>query len=232
MFYILWEWMIKGIFVSETGKKMNKVIITINRESGSGGREIALRLGEMLNMNVYDKAILEAVTEKYHLTKHEIERIKAKKINFWDDFCQFYRQFDAVGDNYQPESNKVTSRELYYAESQIMRNLASQGSCIIVGRCGFSVFKDNPDAVKVFIHADRDVRIRRVVETKKLDEKGAAEYIDEVDKARENFTKYFAGSSRYDTRNYDVSLNVSHFSIEEVVSFLAENIRRRMEKKQ
>lgn len=209
---------------------MSKITITISRESGSGGREIAYRLGEILGIRVYDKAILEKVAEKYKLSKQEIDRIKAKKISFWDDFCQFYRQFDAVSDSYQPESNKVTSRELYYTESQIMRNLASQESCIIVGRCGFQVFKDDANAVKIFIHADRDLRLKNVIAKHKLDEKAAAERIDEIDKARENFTKYFAGSSRYDTRNYDLSINVSRYSIEEVATFLAENIRRRREK--
>lgn len=211
---------------------MNRITITISRESGSGGREIAYRLGEILDLRVYDKAILESVTEKYNLSKEEIDRIKAKKINFWDDFCQFYRQFDAVSDSYQPESNKVTSRELYYTESQIMRNLASQESCIIVGRCGFQVFKDDANAVKIFIHADRDLRLKNVMAKHKLDEKAAAERIDEIDKARENFTKYFAGSSRYDTRNYDISLNVSRYSIDEVANFLADHVRKRMEKKQ
>lgn len=208
---------------------MEKVIITISRESGSGGREIANRLGEKLNLTVYDKTILESVSEKYHLTKQEVDRIKAKKINLWDDFSQFCRQFDVSGKNYLPENRKPTSRELYYAESEIMRNLASQGSCIILGRCGFSVFKDNPDAVKIFVHANRDVRIRRIIETKGLDENAAVEYIEEVDKARENFTKYFAGCSLYDTRNYDFALNVSHFNADSIATFLAENIRRRME---
>ena len=208
---------------------MKKVIITISRQSGTGGRDIANRLGEKLGLRVYDKTILEAVSEKYHLSKQEIERIKAKKLNFWDDFCQFYRQFDVDRPAYQPESRKVTSRELYYTESQIMRNLAEQESCIILGRCGFSVFKDNPNAVKIFIHANRDFRIQRITDIKGLDANAAAEYIDEIDKARENFTKYFASSSLYDCRNYDFSINVSRYSAEDIATFLAENIRRRME---
>ena len=209
---------------------MKKVIIIISRECGTGGRDIACRLGKKLGLNVYDKTIFEAVSEKYHLNKQEIDRIKAKKLNLWDDFCQFYRQFDVDRPDYLPESRKVTSRELYYTESQIMRNLAAQESCIILGRCGFSVFKDNPDAVKIFIHANRDVRLRRIIETKGMDENAAVEYIEEVDKARERFTQYFAGSSLYDSRNYDFAINVSHSNAEDVATFLAENIRRRMER--
>lgn len=67
---------------------MSKIIITINRESGSGGREVAYRMGEMLGLKVYDKAILECLSEKYNLNYDEIERLKTKKTNLWDDFCQ------------------------------------------------------------------------------------------------------------------------------------------------
>lgn len=209
--------------------KMNKITITISRECGTGGRDIANRLGKELGLRVYDKTILEAVIEKYQLNKQEIDRIKAKRLNLWDDFCQFYRQFDIDRLNYQPESRKVTSRELFYTESEIMRNLASHESCIILGRCGFSVFKEDPDAVKIFIHADRDSRIQRIIETKGLDEEAAIEYIDEVDKARKNFTDYFAGTSLYDCRNFDFAINVSRLNREDVATYLAENIRRRME---
>ena len=97
---------------------MSKTIITINRECGSGGREIARLLGEKLNLKVYDKAILEAICEKYKLNEKEIQRIKAKKLNLWDDICQFYQQFGTVTGNYQSESRKITSRELFYSASR------------------------------------------------------------------------------------------------------------------
>lgn len=208
---------------------MGNMIITINRENGSGGREIARRLGEMLGLKVYDKSILEEIVQKYKLNKEEIERIKAQKNNLWSDFCQFYRQFSAAGNSYQNEDRKITSRELYYAEAQIMRNLASQESCIIVGRSGFHVFKDNPDALSIFIIADREARIKRIAQKEGVDEKNAAKLIEKTDAARDNFTKTFAGISRYDARNYDITLNVSRFSTEAIAAFLAENIKRKME---
>lgn len=204
------------------------MIITINRENGSGGREIARRLGEMLGLKVYDKSILEEIVQKYKLNKEEIERIKAQKTNLWSDFCQFYRQFSAAGNSYQNEDRKITSRELYYAEAQIMRNLASQESCIIVGRSGFHVFKDDPDALSIFIIADREARIKRIAQKEGVDEKTADKLIEKTDAARDNFTKTFAGTSRYDARNYDITLNVSRFSTEAIAAFLAENIKRKM----
>lgn len=208
---------------------MSKTIITINRECGSGGRDIAHRMGEILGLMVYDKAILEAICEKYKLDKDEILRIKGKKLNIWEDFCQFYRQFDAVADRYQPEDKKPTSRELFYTEAQIMHDLAQQESCIVVGRTGFHIFKDDPDAIHIFLIADRESRIRRVAERMGLDEKAAAKYVDKTDEARETFTKNFAGVSRYDVRNYDIVSNVSRFTPEEVSTFLAEIIQKKLE---
>lgn len=180
---------------------MGNVIITINRESGSGGREIAHQLGKTLGLSVYDKAILESMAEK----------------------------IDIEGCPYKPESQKVTSKELFQTETQIMRNLAEKESCIIVGRCGFRVLKDFTNVIKLFIHANRDVRIQRMAKIKKINKQLAAERMDEIDEARESFTKYFGGCSRYDARNYDISIDVSHTTIDAVVAFLAENLQRKMD---
>lgn len=97
-----------------------------------------------------------------------------------------------------------------------------------MGRSAFHVFKDNPDAIRIFIIADREARIRRVIKKKDLSEKDAAKLIDETDAARETFTKYFAGTSRYDARNYDLVVNVTPYTIEDVASSLAENVRKKM----
>lgn len=183
---------------------MGNIIITINRESGSGGREIARRLGEKLGIPVYDKAVLDNLAEKPN----------------------------ASPGHYQPESQKVTSKELFQTEAQIMNDLATKGPCIIVGRCGFRVLKDFPDVMKVFIHADRDIRIQRMARLKKINKLSAAERIDEIDEARDSFTKYFGGCSRYDARNYDISIDVSHSTIDAVASFLEENVRRKMDLEQ
>lgn len=206
-----------------------KLIIAINREFGSGGREIAYKLGELLGINVYDKAILDDLKSKFNLTIDEMEQIKATKTSWWDDFCRFYQQFGAAGyDGYMPKEDlEVTSQQIFHAEAHILRSLAEQESCIIIGRSGFHVFKDYPYAVKIFFIADRKARVKRIMEQFALDESTASKRIDEVDKARENYTQTFAGVSRYDARNYDFVFNVTHFSTDLVAQFLAENIQKK-----
>ena len=206
-----------------------KFVIAINREFGSDGREIAYKLGELLGINVYDKAILETLTSKFNLTVEEMQRIKATKTNWWNDFCRFYQQFGAVGRGgyTAPEDREVTSQQIYLAETQILRDLAAQESCVIIGRSGFHIFKDHPGAMKVFIIADKNTRVKRVMEKYALDEDTASKRIDKIDDAREHYTKTVTHVSRYDARNYVAVFNVSLFSADLVAQFLADTIRKK-----
>ena len=206
-----------------------KFVIAINREFGSGGREIAYKLGELLNVNVYDKAILETLTSKFNLTVEEMQRIKATKPNWWNEFCRFYQQFGAAGQGgYTPqEDREVTSQQIYLAETQILRDLASQESCVIIGRSGFHIFRNHPYAMRIFFIADRKARVKRVMEKFALDEDAASMRIDKIDEARDTYTQAVAGVSRYDARNYDFVFNVTQFPTDLVAQFLADNIRKK-----
>ena len=203
-----------------------KFVITINRESGSGGKEIATKLGELLGVKVYGKEILASIREKYNLTHEDIERIKGTKTGWWADFCRFYKQFGTTA-AIAYESFEVDSRQLYYEEAKLLKDLAEQESCIIVGRTGFQIFKDDPNAMRLFLIANPECRVKRLMKKQGVDEKGAREIMERTDKARENFTKTFADVSRYDARNYDMVINVSGFTTDQVAQFLAENVRRK-----
>ena len=203
-----------------------KFVITINREAGSGGKEIAEKLGELLGVKVYGKEILATIHEKYELSEEKVEKIKATKPGWWADFCRFYKQFGTTA-AIAYESFEVNSKQLYYEEEKILKNLAAQESCIIVGRTGFHIFKDNPNAMRLLIIANPEHRVKRLMEKQGVDEKEAREIMERADKARENYTKSFADTSRYDARNYDMVINVSGFTTDQVAQFLAENVRRK-----
>jgi len=203
-----------------------KIIITINRESGSGGGEIARQLGEKLGLKVYGRAILQSVADHFNLTLEDMDHVKAQRASWWNDFCNFYRQFDTTSraGNSNPEASPLT---LYYAEARLLRELAEQESCIIVGRAGFHIFRDNPSALHLLIMADRDARIARIAAKQNLSPEEAAKVIDKTDKARDTFVKTVAETSRYDARNYDFVLNVTNMPTDVVAQFLADNIRKK-----
>ena len=168
--------------------KDDKLIITINREFGSGGREIAYKLGALLDIKVYDKNVLE-----------DIER-----------------NLDVA--------NKLPD-EIYDIQKDILLNIASKESCIIVGRTGFHIFKDHPNVVRVLLIADYEARVKHVSEKHGITKMNARKRIALVDKEREDYTLKYTGVSRYDARNYDFVLNVTNIPGYHVAAFLAHNVR-------
>ena len=177
-------------------------------------------------MSVYGKEILASILEKYNLTHEDAEKIKATKPGWWADFCRFYKQFGTTA-AIAYDSFEVDSKQLYAEEEQILRDLAEQESCIIVGRTGFHIFKNNPNAMRLLIIANPEHRMKRLMKKQSVSEEEAREIMERTAKARESYTKSFAGTSRYDARNYDMVLNVSGLSTDQVAQFLAENVRRK-----
>ena len=205
---------------------MEKTIITINRECGSGGGEIARLLGEKLGFKVYGRTVLEAVAKHFGTTLEEMDRIKAQKTSWWSEFCSFYQQFGAAGYT-SGAITDPTPKSVYYAEERLLRELAEKENCIIVGRAGFNIFRNDPNALHILIIAKRDARIARIARKQNLSAEEAAKVVDSVDKARDNFVQTVADTSRYDARNYNFVFDVTGMEPETVASFLAENIRKK-----
>ena len=194
--------------------------MTINRVFGSGGGEIAHKLGERLGVKVYNKIILHKLEEEYHLTWEELEHIKGQKIGWWEEFCRFYKQFGAMANSYQEVDDKVTSLQVYQTEKRILQKLAERESCIILGRSGFHIFRKDPTATKILILADEDARVERVMSKTDMKDKDVRKLMVKIDKARETYTQSFAQCSRYDARNYDLVVNVTGMNVADAVEFI------------
>lgn len=204
-----------------------KFVITISREVGSGGRTVGRKLAEKLGVRFCDKQVIKKLTEMFGLNASEIESIKGRKKTWLEELFSKItpvygsETFIPKGVDYAPE---VTSDEIFNYESQVIQSLAEESSCVIAGRSGFFVLKDHPNKFDVFIHASKENRIARVMRRQQLSEKEAEEVIDYVDKARENYIKQYASTSRYDLRNYDLVLNMDYLSVEEAVEVILKAI--------
>lgn len=208
---------------------MNNIIITINRECGTGGGEIARLLGEKLGFKVYGRSVLKAVAQQFGTTLEELDHIKSQKTSWWSEFCSFYQQYGAAG--YAPGTiADPTPKSVYYAEERFLRDLAEKENCIIVGRAGFHIFRDYPNAIHLLLLADRDARIARIARKENLTPEEAAKVVDDVDEARDNFVESVAETSRHDARNYHICANISGLEPDTVASFLAEQIRQKIAK--
>jgi cytidylate kinase len=206
---------------------MSNFIITINRECGSGGGEIARMLGNKLSVKVYDRKILDSVAQQFDLSVEKIERIKAQKTTWWDDFCRFYQQFGAVSSS-DDTLLEATPLSVYHAEARLMRELAAKESCIIIGRAGFHVFRDEPNAVHILIIADKDARIDRIAHKQNLSREEADKVINDIDNRRDTFVKNVTEKSRLDAHNYDLVINITGMNPEQVTEFLAGIIKYKL----
>ena len=202
---------------------MNKFIVTIGREFGTGGRQIANKLGELLGVKVYDKRLLDDFKQRYSL---------ANKKSWWDDFVKFYQTSRLWSDRPFAEADdlEITSDVLYHEEERILKELVEQESCVVLGRTGFHIFRDYPNAFKVFLIADKPFRRDKVARRLNINEGSADQLINKVDEARETFTKTFSDKSRYDARNYDLVVNVTGLEPEEIAQFVAECVKRKVRK--
>lgn len=199
--------------------KEERFVITISRQFGTGGHEIGAGLAQRLGVKLLDKQILNEVASKFGMVEEAMERIEARNPLWRDDFTQFYRQYMA-GAEYNGLEHDQTSHQLFEAQAAAIRKIAQEESCVIVGRCGFYIFRDHPNAVKIFIHADDDCRKQRIARRYDISESDAAAMIVDNDYSRELYTKTFTGLDWTDARNYDISLNVRRFGVNGAVDFL------------
>ena len=206
-------------------KKNEPFVITINRELGSGGRTVGRLLAEKLGVPFYDKAVIKALQEKYNLTTAEIERLKGRKHSWWADVERILKIDAGMSMNYYlPKKDDapdlLTTDEMFKTETSILKDLAAEKSCIVAGRSGFHVFRDHPNHLSILIQASMDYRVERVARKQNMTEDEARKTIEQVDKMRENYVKKYTGTSRYDTRNYQLVITADGKTEEEIADMI------------
>ena len=210
-------------------KKNEQFVITINRELGSGGRTIGRLLAEKLGVPFYDKAVVKALQEKYNLTVEEIERLKGRKHSWWADVERILKVDAGMSSNYYlPQKGDapdlVTTNEMFKTETLLLQDLAAEKSCVVAGRSGFHVFRDHPNHLNILIQASMNYRVERVARKQNMTEDEARKTIERVDKMRENYVKKYTGTSRYDTRNYQLVISADGKTEEEIADIIMQYI--------
>lgn len=199
--------------------KDEKFVITISRQFGTGGHEIGAEIARRLGVKLLDKQILNEVAKRIAVVEDAMEKIETRNPLWRDDFTDFYRNYMAKAE-YDGAEQDQTSHELFEAQCAAIKQIAQKESCVIVGRCGFYIFKDHPNALKIFVHSSEDCRKRRIAEKYGLDLRDAAAMVVDNDYSRELYTKTYTGCEWFDARNYDISLDVRKFGINGAVDFL------------
>ena len=211
--------------------KNQKYVITINRELGSGGRTVGRKLAEKLNVPFYDTALINELKKKFNLDTEQIEKLKSGKSDWWREFINS-ALYLGQGMNelwyYQRMTGKegylVTSSDMFEQDKEILTRVAEEESCIVAGRSGFSVFANHPNHLSILIQAPLEHRIQRIMTKQELTREEAEKIIKKVDEMRENYVKKYSGTSRYDTRNYDLVINMEGKTEDEAVDLILQYI--------
>ena len=200
----------------------NKFIITINRELGSGGRTVGRKLAEKLGVEYFDKAVIKALEERYNLTAEQIEHLKGQETGWW---AEFKRKMTFSESEYELNQTNIETEDVFRAETRILKALAKDQSCVIAGRTAFYMFRDHPNHLSIFIQASMPCRMARVAREQNMSKEEARMTIDKVDKMRENYVQEFTGTSRYDTRNYQLVINMDEINEDAAVELILAYIR-------
>lgn len=189
---------------------MDKRIIAISREYGSGGRHIGELLAADLGMPFYDKEIITMASEKSGLSAGFIEKSDESIPSTFLHNLKYsgYTSYDSISFYDTPVTDKV-----FLAQSSAIKEIASQGSCVIVGRCADYILRSDPALVTVFIRGTLEDRARRAVENYGLPPQNAVERIKKIDKSRKNYYKYYTSRQWGSTDLFDLVINSSFTGI-------------------
>ncbi|MBS6643541.1 cytidylate kinase-like family protein [Clostridium sp. MCC353] len=203
----------------------NNLVITIERQYGSGGRIVGKKLAEDLGIHFYDEEILKMTSE--------VSAIGEQYFRLADEKAGNKLLYKIVGGlkNSLAEPNledKITSPDnLFRFQSSVIRKLASEEPCVIMGRCADFVLDSEGlcKLVSIFVCADMPTRIRRVMEVDGVDTKEALKRIARINKERTEYHKYYSGREWEDLNNYDLTINASKLDYDQVVQLIKEFLK-------
>lgn len=191
-------------------KSDKKIVITIAREYGSGGRYVGKLLSEQLNIPCYDKELIYLTAKESGLTKAYIEENEQQK----KSFSPFYSM-----DN-----------ELFFAESKVIKKLA-KNSCIIIGRCADYVLEKNKNVYRVFLYNSDEAKVKRACKYYGLNKEKALSQIKKINKAREKHYNFYTNRKWTDMNNYDICLDVDALGLVNTALLLADIIEKKIDNK-
>lgn len=195
---------------------MDKVVITIARQYGSGGRTVGKMLAKDLGIPYYDKELLKKASEESGINEGLFAGADETLKN-----SPLLRITKKVyqGQLIPPDSNDFTSAEnLFNYQAKVIKQLAEEESCVIIGRCADYVLRDYDNVLSVFVHAPEDYCIEQAKKKLAMSEKEVKKFIQKTDKQKEEYYKHFTGREWSDARNYDLCLDSSKLGYEKCVA--------------
>jgi cytidylate kinase len=193
-----------------------KFVITIARRYGSGGKTVGKMLAEALQVPYYDRELLRMASEDSGINEQLFgradERVRAR----------LFKSSNVYADELIPpdSSDFVSDDNLFNYQAKVIKELAAQQSCIIVGRCADYILRERDDLVRVFVHASPSVCVENLARLHALSPKEAEKRIEKIDRERREYYRYHTGHDWESAVNYDLCLDSSHLGFDKCVDII------------
>ncbi len=204
-----------------------KFVINIGRQLGSGGREIGEMLARELNLAYFDKELIELASQESGLCKEFFEKADEKASQTIIGGL-FGMRFPFVTEGAMPYSNCLSNDALFKIQSDVIRKLAEEKSCLFVGRCADYILRDNPRCVNVFISASLEDRIVRIMNRRHISREDAETLIEKVDKKRASYYNYYSYNTWGAAATYHLCIDSSVLGIKGTAEFIREFALRKI----
>ena len=172
------------------------MIVTVSRQNGSGGREVARLLAERLGVRCYDQEIVSETADQSGIP---LEKVRTSEEGRWKSPLYF---------GGVPAANPV-----FEAEAEVIRRIADEGPCVFVGRCADFVLEDRDDVVNVFVTAPLEARVRRSSERNGTEPDDARAWVQRTDAERARYYQGFTGRTWGAVTNYDLAVNTGDIGV-------------------
>ena len=202
-----------------------KLIITVGRQYGSGGRAIGKKLAEALGISFYNREIIELAARRSGMSEEAFEKVDetAASSLLYSIATGSYM----FGNYVSPQVDLPLNDKLFIMQSEIIKSIAAKESCVIVGRCADYILKDRTDVINIFIHADKETRKKRAINEYGIAPNKVENYLNKIDKKRNTYYNYYTGEKWGYSTNYDLCLDSSLLGIEGCVHIIENLIKER-----
>ena len=198
---------------------MENFVITFARGFGTGGKAIASQLAKELGIHCYENRILTLASQLSGLDENIFQEVN-EKMRETSGFSSFLRGLPRSRRYISRNEKFVSDDKLFEYQSEIIKDLAEKGSCVIVGRCADYILRERKDVLNIFIYADMESKMERAVTYFGLEKENVSAILKKKDKARSNHYKYYTDQEWGMASNYDLSLNSGILGIDGCVEMI------------
>ena len=206
----------------------NNLLITIGRQYGSAGRHIGEELAKKLGIPFYNNELITLAAKKSGMAHHVLGEADETATNSLLYTLAMGSSF--WGGNAGVAFDMPINDKLFVRQSEVIRSLAEEGSCVVIGRCADYVLKDNPCRFSVFIYGDLECRRKRVAQRHDVRDAAALDLINKTDRRRASYYNFYTGGKWGKLDNYHLAINSSALGIEGTAQAIAAAVRMKMEK--